>query len=47
MRRLAQNHRILYVVPPVDLLFYVRHPEFKHRAGWLAQDCPKQFHRNP
>ena len=40
MLRLAENHRILYVEPPVDSVFLARNPGFLFREQYLKSMCP-------
>jgi glycosyltransferase involved in cell wall biosynthesis len=40
MLRLAENHRILYVEPPVDSVFLSRNPDFLLRKGYKKSICP-------
>lgn len=41
MLRLAENHRILYVEPPVDSVFLSRNPSFSLREQYLRSICHK------
>jgi glycosyltransferase involved in cell wall biosynthesis len=43
MLRLAENHRILYVEPPVDNVFIARNPNFLNRRQYLKTICPENL----
>ena len=40
MLRLAENHRILYVEPPIDSVFLARNPDFLLRKRYKNPICP-------